>query len=226
MNNQIPRHIGFIVDGNRRWAKAKGLSINDGHRIGSKNLETIARACFSLGIPSVTFYVFSIENWKRSKREVNFLMKLFQRQINGYIKEFGKDDIKVHIIGEKDKLTQPIKKLIKQSQQTIPNIIKGDLNLALNYGGQEEIVSVCQKLVQESKTINKENIERNLYLADQPPVDFIIRTSGEMRLSGFLLWQSAYAEFYFSKKYWPAFTVKDLKTALRNYTTRKRRFGK
>jgi len=226
MNNQIPRHIGFIVDGNRRWAKAKGLSINEGHRIGSKNLETIARACFSLGIPSVTFYVFSTENWKRSKREVNFLMNLFQRQIHGYIKEFGKEGIRVNVIGEKDKLTKPIKNLIAQNQQNIIKNIKGNLNLALNYGGQEEIVSACQKLVQESKAINKENIKKNLYLADQPSVDLIIRTSGEVRLSGFLLWQSAYAEFYFSKKYWPAFTGKDLKTALRNYATRKRRFGK
>jgi undecaprenyl diphosphate synthase len=226
MDTQIPQHIGFIIDGNRRWAKAKGLSVNEGHRIGAKNVETIARACFSLGIPSVTCYVFSQENWERNQKEVSFLMNLFQKSIKKYIKEFDAESIKINIIGEENKLSQPIKDLIAESRRIAPKVVKGNLNLALNYGGQSEIVSICRKIAREEKAINQENIEKNLYLANQPPVDLIIRTSGEMRLSGFLLWQSAYAEFYFCKKYWPAFTVKDLKLAIQDYTKRKRNFGK
>lgn len=226
MNNQIPRHIGFIVDGNRRWAGTKGLSINEGHRRGAKNLEIIAKACFALGIPSVTFYVFSTENWQRSKSEVNFLMNLFQKQIAKYIKEFNQENIAVNIIGEKDGLTGPIKKLIDNSRQNSIKAIKGNLNLALNYGGQDEIVSICQNLVKAGKKISRENIEKNLYLTSQPSVDLIIRTSGEIRLSGFLSWQSAYSELYFSKKYWPDFTSRDLQLALGEYSKRARRFGK
>lgn len=226
MENQIPQHIGFIVDGNRRWAKANGLPVNEGHKTGCKNIETIARICFSLGIPSVTFYVFSTENWERDRKEVHFLMNLFEKKISKYIQEFGKEDIRVNIIGEKDKLAKPLKDIILQNQKKTTMLVKGNLNLALNYGGQAEIISICQKLVQEGENINQENIDKNLYLADQPPVDLIIRTSGEMRLSGFLLWQSVYAELYFSKKYWPEFTLKDFKLALNDYAKRKRRFGK
>jgi len=222
----LPRHIGFIVDGNRRWARAKGMSVNEGHKRGAKNLEIIAKACFALGIPSVTFYIFSTENWQRSKLEVNFLMNLFQKQIAKYIKEFNQEDIAVNIIGEKEGLTGPIKKLIGNNRQNSIKTIKGNLNLALNYGGQDEIVSICQNLVKNNQTISRENIEKNLYLANQPPADLIIRTSGEIRLSGFLLWQSAYSELYFSKKYWPDFTPRDLQLAIREYSKRVRRFGK
>ena len=222
----LPRHIGFIVDGNRRWARAKGMSVNEGHKRGAKNLEIIAKACFALGIPSVTFYIFSTENWQRSKLEVNFLMNLFQKQIAKYIKEFNQEDIAVNIIGEKEGLTGPIKKLIGNNRQNSIKTIKGNLNLALNYGGQDEIVSICQNLVKNNQTISRENIEKNLYLANQPPVDLIIRTSGEIRLSGFLLWQSTYSELYFSKKYWPDFTPRDLQLAIREYSKRVRRFGK
>ena len=216
--NTLPQHIGFIVDGNRRWAKENKLSANEGHNIGRQNLYTIAKNCFTLGVSSVTFYVFSTENWERSQKEVGFLM--------GYITECAKDGIKVNIIGEKNRLTNPIQKIITENQKHTIKSIKGNLNLALNYGGQAEIISICQKLIQEGKNINQENVDKNLYLADQPPVDLIIRTSGEMRLSGFLLWQSAYSELYFSKKYWPEFTSKDLKLALSDYAKRKRRFGK
>ncbi len=226
MNTQIPQHIGFIVDGNRRWAKENGLSVNEGHDAGRKNLYVIAKSCFSLGISSVTFYVFSTENWNRSQKEIGFLMGLFEKHIKGYIKDCAKEGIKVNIIGEKNRLTDSIKKIITENQKNNIKIIKGNLNLALNYGGQDEIVSICQRLVKNGKNISKENIEKNLYLIGQPPVDLIIRTSGEVRLSGFLLWQSAYAEFYFSKKYWPAFTVKDLKLVIGDYVKRKRRFGK
>jgi undecaprenyl diphosphate synthase len=222
----LPRHIGFIVDGNRRWARAKGMSINEGHKKGAKNLEIIAKACFALGVPSVTFYIFSTENWQRSKLEVNFLMNFFQKQIVKYIKKFNQEDIAVNIIGEKDGLTGPIKKLIGNNRQNSIKTIKGNLNLALNYGGQDEIVSICQNLVENNQTISRENIEKNLYLANQPPVDLIIRTSGEIRLSGFLLWQSTYAELYFSKKYWPDFTPRDLQLAIGEYSKRVRRFGK
>lgn len=222
----LPRHIGFIVDGNRRWARAKGMSINEGHKKGAKNLEIIAKACFALGVPSVTFYIFSTENWQRSKLEVNFLMNFFQKQIVKYIKKFNQEDIAVNIIGEKDGLTGPIKKLIGNNRQNSIKTIKGNLNLALNYGGQDEIVSICQNLVENNQTISRENIEKNLYLANQPPVDLTIRTSGEIRLSGFLLWQSTYAELYFSKKYWPDFTPRDLQLAIGEYSKRVRRFGK
>jgi len=191
--------------------------VNEGHKTGAQNIENIARVCFSLGIPSVTFYVFSTENWNRSRKEVNFLMNLFEKKINKYIQEFGKENIRVNIIGEKDKLTEPLKKIILQCRKSTIEITKGNLNLALNYGGQAEIISICRKLVREGKVINKENIEKNLYLAGQPPPDLIIRTSGEMRLSGFLLWQSAYAEFYFSNKYWPEFNANDLELALRDF---------
>lgn len=226
MENQIPQHIGFVVDGNRRWAKTNGLSVNDGHRAGCENIETIARACFVLGIPSVTFYVFSTENWNRNAQEVNFLMNLFKKRIAQYILKFSQENIKINIIGEKDRLSQPLKNIIAQANRKTLVTIKGNLNLALNYGGQAEIISICRKLVREGKVISKAAINRNLYLANQPPVDLIIRTSGEMRLSGFLLWQSAYAELYFSKKYWPEFNTADLQSALKDYSSRQRRFGK
>jgi len=225
----IPKHIGIIVDGNRRWAKAQGFPTFYGHKKGYAKLKDVAEWCFDCGVKVLTCYVFSNENWGRSKREVSYLMKLLKEALTTEINEIQKRDIRLKICGKIDdtRLPKDLRKAIIEAQEKTKNNKRGVLNLALNYGGRREIVEAVKKII-KSKTkiqfINEKTIEKNLWTTGLPNLDLIIRTS-EKRLSGFLLWQSAYSELFFINKYWPDFTKADLTKVLKEYDQRQRRYG-
>ncbi|MCX6805959.1 MAG: polyprenyl diphosphate synthase [Patescibacteria group bacterium] len=225
----IPKHIGFILDGNRRWAVENGLPKLVGHKRGYENLKTIADECFSRGISIVSTYIFSTENWNRELEEVNYLMdlalKLFKKDLN----ELMDKDIRVVVSGSREKLSEKIIEAIDSTVSKTANNKKGTINICFNYGGQSEIADAVAKIIEskaDASQITTELIRNNLYQPELPPVDYIIRTSGEKRLSNFLLWDSAYAELEFVATHWPAFSSQDLDLALVEYANRKRRFGK
>jgi undecaprenyl diphosphate synthase len=225
----IPKHIGFILDGNRRWAVENGLPKLVGHKKGYENLKTIADECFSRGISIVSTYIFSTENWNRELEEVNYLMdlalKLFKKDLN----ELMDKDIRVVVSGSREKLSEKIIEAIDSTVSKTANNKKGTINICFNYGGQSEIADAVAKIIEskaDASQITTELIRNNLYQPELPPVDYIIRTSGEKRLSNFLLWDSAYAELEFVATHWPAFSSQDLDLALVEYANRKRRFGK
>ena len=224
--NKIPQHLGIIMDGNRRWAKAHGLPAFEGHRAGVKVLKRIIKHCQKRGIENLTVFAFSTENWQRSSREVSFLMTLCQKVINHDLRDLARDGIRIRIIGQKEMLPRGVvNSLAKTESETKDN--KGMiLNVALSYGGRAEIVSVVKDIVGKRIPIEKiteATIAQNLWT---PDLDLLIRTGQEQRLSNFLIWQSAYAELYFSEKYWPDFTEEDLDKALEDFAARSRRHGK
>lgn len=224
----VPLHLGLILDGNRRWAVAQGLPTFEGHKKGYENVKTIARAAFDYGIKYVSAFVFSTENWNRSKEEVDYLMKLLLWVAKNEAKHFDKDNIRVRFLGSKDRLSAEIVKAIESAEEKTKNNTKATLAFCLNYGGQQEITDAVKHIVAAkipAIDITPKTIEDNLYASDIPPVDFAIRTSGEQRISNFMLWRMAYAELYFAQPTWPAFAVEDLKTALQDFATRRRRFG-
>ena len=224
----IPTHLGLILDGNRRWAVAKGLPTFEGHKKGYENVKTIARAAFDYGVKYVSAFVFSTENWNRSKEEVDYLMKLLLWVAKNEVKNFDKDNVRVRFLGSKERLSAEIIKAIEAAEEKTKNNTKATLAFCLNYGGQQEIADAVKHIVNAKisvQDITPGTIGKYLYAPDIPPVDFAIRTSGEQRISNFMLWRMAYAELYFAQPTWPAFTVEDLKTALQDFATRKRRFG-
>ncbi len=227
---KIPFHLGIIIDGNRRWAKKKGLLSFEGHRKGLDNVERIGERCRKQGIKILTLYVFSTENWERSKKEVKYLMKLFEGVLSKKnIKELVQKNIKLQVIGQKERLSQSLQKKIKQGEELTKNNKKAILNLCISYGGRPEIVQAVRNIIKKGLSVNEiseDLISKNLWTANLPEPDFIIRTGGEQRLSNFLIWQSAYSEFYFTKKLWPEFTEKDLDEALLDFSHRHRRFGR
>jgi undecaprenyl diphosphate synthase len=228
-NLKIPNHLGIILDGNRRWAKERNLSASEGHRRSLEKIKTIIRWCKEKkrgGIKILTLFVFSTENWKREKNEINFLMKLAYKAFIESLKESQKEGIKIKVIGQKEKLPKYLQKKIIQVEKLTKNNKKMILNFALSYGGRAEILEAIKKIIAEKiplKKITEKIIEKNLWTTD---VDLIIRTGREQRISNFLIWQAAYSEFYFYPKYWPDFNEKDLDKILLNYTKRQRRFGK
>lgn len=233
MNNtniKIPNHLGIIVDGNGRWAKERNLPRSKGHDKGFKRLKEITSYGFDKGIKVISVYVFSTENFKRSNEEVNHLMDLF---VTGFKKDkfYLKENIKVIFSGKEDNLRQDVIDAMNTIKEETKNNTKGILNICLNYGGRDEIVTACKKFTEEvlnNKTniddLNEQNFSKYLY-QDLPDIDFMIRTSGEERLSNFMLWQNSYAEFYFPKTYFPDFSKDEFDKALLVYTKRDRRFG-
>lgn len=224
---KLPNHIAYIIDGNGRWAKARGLSRSLGHKAGFNNLKKILKESFyNYGIKYVSVYAFSTENWNRPKAEVDYLIDLFTDYVsNDFMKQFPK--VKLNIMGDytvfPDKLQENANKTIEATKGETDFV----LNLGINYGGRDEIVYAVNKLIGNGETnITKEKISGALYTANIPDPDFIIRTSGEQRLSNFMLWQCSYSELYFPKVHWPSFGKKELKKALVEYTKRDRRFGK
>ena len=223
---KIPNHLGIIIDGHGRWAKKRGLTRSMGHKAGFGTLEKILKECFyTYNIPVVSIYAFSTENWNRPKDEVDYLMETFRKHLN---QEFKNDypEVKLNVLGDIDGLPEDIaincKKLIEETK----NGTKYTLNMAVNYSSQDELVYAYNQMIEEGVTkVDRETIANHLYTKGQPPLDFVIRTSGEQRLSNFMLWQAAYAEFYFPKVYWPAFTKNHLHKALLEYQSRDRRFG-
>jgi len=226
---KIPNHLGIIIDGNRRWAKEKGLSSFQGHKKGLDNVEKIMDYCVKKGVKILTLYVFSVENWNRSKEEINYLMRLFVNNLTKKnIKKFNDKGIRFQTIGQKEKLPKLLQKKIKETEKATKNNKKSILNLAISYGGRPEIIQAIKSIIKKKIPINKINeeiINQNLWTVGLAYPDFIIRTGGEIRLSNFLTWQSVYSELYFTKKYWPEFTEKDLNKAFREYSRRERRFG-
>lgn len=229
-NLKIPNHVAIIVDGNGRWAKEKGLPRSMGHDAGFKRLKEITSYAFNKGIKVVSVYVFSTENFKRSKEEVDHLMNLF---VNGFKKDkfYLKENIKVVFSGRKEPLRQDVLEAMDGIVDCTKNNTNGILNICLNYGARSEIIDATKKIVNEVENgklnideINEEMYHKYLY-QDLPDVDLMIRTSGELRLSNFLLWQNSYAEFYFPKTYFPDFTKEEFDKAIVEYTSRDRRFG-
>ncbi len=230
--NNLPLHIGIIMDGNGRWAKKRGLPRSAGHRMGAKVLEQITRDAGHLGIRYLTVYAFSTENWKRPSDEVDALMKLLSEYLDDYKRLIGDEDIRVKIIGSYDKLSDEIIAKIKNIEENTKNNSAITLNIALNYGGRDELVGAVKKISAmvsdgsiSADDITEELISDNLYTNYMPDPDFIIRPSGEYRLSNFLLWQSAYSEFWYSDILWPDFTKEDLIRAIIDFQNRNRRYG-
>lgn len=229
---KIPYHLAIIMDGNRRWARKKGLPLFEGHLKGLKVLERVGKWCKKKGVKILTLYAFSTENWKRSKEEVNYLMKLLALALNpshSYLKKLQKEKIRLLVIGEMEKLPKKLQKLIQKAEELTKENREEILILAINYGGRTEILEAVKKIIEKkipAEKINEKIFEESLWTKKIPSPDLIIRTGGEQRLSNFLLWQSAYSELYFTKKFWPDFGEKDLEKAIKDYALRQRRFGK
>lgn len=222
------KHLGLILDGNRRWAKEHGLPTLEGHREGAENFKIIALAAFDRGVKYLSAYVFSSENWSRTEGEVGYLMKLVIKAVEKYLDEFDKAGVRLVILGRRDGLSKDVLKAVTQAEEKTAGNTRGTLGLCFNYGGQDEIVDAFRQLSEQGVTgnsITAEKIAGALYEPGIPPIDMIVRTSGEERLSGFMLYRSTYAELYFAKKYWPDFGVDDLDEALAEYKRRQRRFG-
>lgn len=223
----LPRHIGFIMDGNGRWATARGLERAQGHKAGAQTFRTISTYCAKLGIQSATFYAFSTENWKRPAEEVEGIMNL----LRDYLKDaenFKQENIKVKFIGDPAPLAEDIKELMKKDEDGSKDATGLKLNIAINYGGRDELVHAVKKIIADGvpmDEITEQTISDRLYTANMPDPDFIIRPSGEYRTSNYLLWQSAYSEYWFSDVLWPDFTPKHLEKAIEDYNRRNRRFG-
>ena len=230
---KVPQHIAIILDGNGRWAKAKGMPRNYGHAQGSKNVERICEEAWRMGIKYLTVYAFSTENWSRPSGEVAALMKLLRNYMKTCLKTAEKNDMKIRVIGDIEPLDEDIKSRIRELEAATVN--NGSLNftIALNYGSRDEIVRAIRKLGRDVETgkiapdqISEETFSSYLDTAGLPDPDLLIRTSGEERLSNFLLWQLAYAEFYFTDVPWPDFHEEDLRRAVEAYNQRDRRYGK
>lgn len=228
----IPRHVAIILDGNGRWAKKKRMPRNFGHTQGSKNVEKICEKAYKMGIEYLTVYAFSTENWKRPKEEVDALMKLLQTYLDTSVKTSSKNNMCVRVIGDRSKLSEEIRKSIETLEEASKNNTGLKFQVAINYGSRDEILRAVKALISDVKKNNTEidHIDETVFknyldTKDIPDPDLLIRTSGEQRLSNFLLWQSAYTEFYFTDVLWPDFDEKELRKAIEYYSSRTRKFG-
>lgn len=228
----LPKHIAIIMDGNRRWAKARGLTTKDGHKAGSKNLDNIATFCNEIGIKYLTVYAFSTENWKRTQEEVSALMFILKANLDSMLRKLDLKNIKIRVIGEKENIPPDIQKKIDKLVEKTKNNTGLVLNIAFNYGGRAELVHSTKVIAEKVKSgeidiedINEKLISDSIYTAGQPDPDLMIRTSHELRTSNFLPWQLTYSEFYFPDKHWPEFDREDLIEAIKIYQKRNRRFG-
>ncbi len=224
-----PNHIVLFPDGNRRWAKQKGIASLEGHKQGYNNLLDFSEWCKNRGVKVLTAFGFSTENWNRSKEEVNYLMKLLEDCLVDNMEKYHKDDVRVRVIGQKERLPESLQKAVEKAETETDKNSSLSLNLAISYGGRWDIVNATKKIIEEKipvEKIDEKLFESYLSTADLPSPDLIIRAGGEMRMSNFVLWQGAYSELYFSKKMWPEFTEQDLDEALSEYNRRQRRFGK
>lgn len=228
----MPKHIAIIMDGNRRWAKERGLDPKLGHKEGADNLKKIAKYANQIGIEYLTVYAFSTENWKRTKEEIGALMLLLQKYVEDFLKDTSKNNIRIKILGDTTRLNEELQKSIQKIVDATADCTGLTLNIAFNYGGRDEIVKAVKKIAKqiENKEIRIEDIDEDLissslYTAGQPEPDLLIRPGGEQRISNYLLWQLAYAEFLFIPKYWPDFSKEDLDEAIQIFENRNRKFG-
>ena len=230
--NNLPRHIGIIMDGNGRWAKKRGLPRSAGHSAGAETLKKIVTECNKMGIGYITVYAFSTENWKRPQAEVDYLMNLLLSYLKDAENTLAGENVKIRAIGSRKELSQEIQEQIIKTEKFTENNTGITMNIALNYGSREEIVTAVKGIFEDVKNgkisedkISADLISDNLYTKNQPDPDLIIRTSGEERISNFMLWQLAYSELWFTDKLWPDFSKKDLYDAILDYQKRGRRFG-
>jgi undecaprenyl diphosphate synthase len=226
--SSVPQHIGFIVDGNRRWAKTHGLPAYEGHLAGYEALKVVALATLAAGVPYASAYVFSTENWKRSEDEISKLMGLLVKLFTTDLKIFLDNNVRLKVVGSRNGLSDKVIKAIDNAEAKTAAMTGGTFVACLNYGGQLEIVDACKKIVQSgisADDITSELIEQHLYVPEVPPMDLVVRTSGEQRLSNFMLWRAAYSELIFLDKPWPDMTKDDVAAILEEYSRRSRRFG-
>ena len=230
--NKIPQHIAIIMDGNGRWAKQKGKMRIFGHKHGVEAVRKSVSYARQIGVKSLTLYAFSSENWNRPEQEVNSLMSLFMQALELEVKKLHKNDIRLKILGDTSRFSASLQEKIARSEALTAGNSALTLNIAANYGGRWDIIQAAQKIARQVKEqqlepeqINEELFRQNLVTEEQPPVDLLIRTSGEQRISNFLLWQSAYAELYFSDVLWPDFNEEEFNRAIFAYQQRDRRFG-
>lgn len=231
--DKLPQHVAIIMDGNGRWAKKQGLLRAAGHKRGTQGVKQAVEGCAELGVPFLTLYAFSTENWNRPKKEVNILMNLLVSSLKKEIKTLQDNDVALHTIGNINTLPEKAQKELKEVVEKTKSNKRLRVTLALSYGGREEILKTIQEISIKVKNniispseIDESLINKHLYTFDMPDVDLLIRTSGEQRVSNFLLWQIAYAEFYFTPVLWPDFRKEHLHNAIYNYQKRERRFGK
>ena len=225
LKNNLPDHVAFIMDGNRRWAKKKKLKPFEGHKKGSEVVKSIVKKSIELDIKYLTFFSFSTENWNRSKNEILNLQALLDLYLDSEEESFIEKKIKFSFIGDIKKFDRRIKKKLTNLQSITKSFSNLYFTLALSYGSRNEIVEAIKKIKKKRELISETDIKTNLMTSSIPDPDLVIRTSGEMRLSNFLLWQAAYAELYFTKTLWPEFNSQKYLLALKNYINRKRRFG-
>lgn len=224
----IPAHVGYIVDGNRRWAKKHGLPTYEGHLAGYNALKEVGIATLEAGARYMSAYVFSTENWQRSQDEVSKLMGLVLRLLSADVPEFNKHNVKLRVLGSRQGIDQKICDAIDKAEAETANNTGGVFALCFNYGGQLEITEAVKKIVQSgvpAEEVTEELIAQSLYAPDVPPIDIVVRTSGEQRLSNFMLWRAAYSELLFLKKNWPDMTKDDVTAIMKEYAGRQRRFG-
>ncbi len=230
--NNIPTHVAIIMDGNRRWARKRNIDYRLGHKEGAKTLEKIVRYAKKVGIKYITVYAFSTENWKRTSEEVSALMLLLKTYLEDYGKRADTENIKVKVLGDISALTPGLQKSIKKCEERTKDNDGIYFSICINYGGRDEIVHAVKKIAQDVKDgkigiddINEKLMNNYLYTKEIPDPDLIIRTSGELRTSGFLTWQSVYSEYLFMDKYWPDFSEDDIDFAIKEYQKRNRKFG-
>jgi undecaprenyl diphosphate synthase len=226
--DHIPSHVGIILDGNRRWAKAAGKKTLEGHKRGAEVFKEISQYLFSRGVHTVSAYIFSNENWNRAAEEVDYLMNLVVRVVETQLSEFHKKGIRIRIIGRKDNLSKKVLAAINRTEEKTKENTSGELVLCFNYGGRQEIVDAAKALAESrvsADEINEEVLASKLYAPDISDVDMIVRTSGEKRLSGFMLWRASYSELFFIDKLWPDIETDDFAKVLEEYAIRERRFG-
>jgi len=229
LNSKAPRHLGLILDGNRRWAKANGLPKFEGHRRGYENLKTIAQAAFDAGVEYVSAYIFSTENWNRTKEEVSYLMDLAVKMAETDLKELIDNNIKIVVLGVEDGVSEKVLSAWRRAEESSVSNTGGVLALCFNYGGLREITDAVRSIVASGVAqddISEDLVASNLYHSELPQLDLVIRTSGEQRISNFMLARIGYSELIFTSQPWPAFTAEDLHESFEEFSNRQRRYGK
>lgn len=224
----VPQHIGIIMDGNGRWAKARGLPRHEGHRQGTENLREVLQACGDFGVKYLTIYAFSTENWGRPKAEVNFLIRILETVIDRELAELNRKGVQLRHVGSDEGLPRVLRRKVHEAVELTKHNDQLILNVAFDYGGRAEITRACQRILEagiDPEEITEEIISENLYTSGQPDPDMIIRTGGDMRISNFMIWQAAYAELYVADCYWPDFNRDELCKAITAFNDRERRFG-
>ena len=222
---KVPRHIGFIMDGNGRWAKLRGKSRSYGHKKGADVIEEVVSACFFEGVEAVSLYAFSTENWSRPKEEIDTIFDLLEKFLRRYENKLVNERIRLIISGDLSEISEKLRNRSISVMKNTERVVGKTLNIAIHYGGRAEIVRAAKLLAEAGEPITEENLAGRLYTAGLPDIDLAVRTSGESRLSNFFLWQCAYAELYFTDVLWPDFGTEELKKALEWFAGRKRRFG-